>query len=171
MGTGGPFSGVKRGWGVTLTTHPHLVPWSWMSRSYTSSPLSASMACNGTALLYFYIPEDNSELHTRRRENLKSHIHTVIIHFSFLLCKPLGFPHFLPNVGLYKFHDSITVKCFLYCLSHSCSASFRDVLISDVILSVLMFDCPGCCDRYAPQHELQSMAIWGAPSFEFSAHS
>jgi hypothetical protein len=28
MGTGGPFSGVKRGWAVTLTTHPHLVPWS-----------------------------------------------------------------------------------------------------------------------------------------------
>jgi hypothetical protein len=28
-----------RGWsrGVTLTTHPHLVPRSWMSRSYTSS--------------------------------------------------------------------------------------------------------------------------------------
>jgi hypothetical protein len=25
MGTGGPFPGVKRGWGVTLTTHPHLV--------------------------------------------------------------------------------------------------------------------------------------------------
>jgi hypothetical protein len=30
--------GVKRGWGVTLTTHPHLVPRLWMSRSYTSSP-------------------------------------------------------------------------------------------------------------------------------------
>jgi len=30
--------GVKRGRGVTLTTHPHLVPRSWMSRSYTSSP-------------------------------------------------------------------------------------------------------------------------------------
>jgi hypothetical protein len=28
--------GVKRGRGMTLTTHPHLVPWSWMSRSYTS---------------------------------------------------------------------------------------------------------------------------------------
>jgi hypothetical protein len=27
MGTGGPFSGdIKPGWGVTLTTHPHLVP-------------------------------------------------------------------------------------------------------------------------------------------------
>jgi hypothetical protein len=26
MGTGGPFPWVKRGWGVMLTTHPHLVP-------------------------------------------------------------------------------------------------------------------------------------------------
>jgi hypothetical protein len=30
--------GVKRGRGVTLTTHPHLVPRSRLSRSYTSSP-------------------------------------------------------------------------------------------------------------------------------------
>jgi hypothetical protein len=30
--------GLKRGRGVMLTTHPHLVPRSWMSRSYTSSP-------------------------------------------------------------------------------------------------------------------------------------
>jgi hypothetical protein len=30
--------GVKRGRGVMLTTHPHLVPRSWMSRSYISSP-------------------------------------------------------------------------------------------------------------------------------------
>jgi hypothetical protein len=30
--------GVKRGRGVTLTTHPHLVRRSRMSRSYTSSP-------------------------------------------------------------------------------------------------------------------------------------
>jgi hypothetical protein len=51
MGTGGPFPGAKRGRGVTLTTHPHLVPRSWMSRSYTPLPPSASKACNGTALL------------------------------------------------------------------------------------------------------------------------
>jgi hypothetical protein len=38
MGTGGPFPRVKRGQGVTLTTHPDLVPRSKMSRSYTSSP-------------------------------------------------------------------------------------------------------------------------------------
>jgi hypothetical protein len=31
--------GLKRSRGVTLTTHPHLVPRSWMNRSYTSSPL------------------------------------------------------------------------------------------------------------------------------------
>jgi hypothetical protein len=32
------YPGVKGGRGVMLTTHPHLVPRSWMSRSYTSSP-------------------------------------------------------------------------------------------------------------------------------------
>jgi hypothetical protein len=37
MGTGGPFPGIKRVRGVKLTTHPHLVPKSTMSRSYTSS--------------------------------------------------------------------------------------------------------------------------------------
>jgi hypothetical protein len=38
MGTGGYFPGVKRGRGVTLTTHLHLMPRLGMSRSYTSSP-------------------------------------------------------------------------------------------------------------------------------------
>jgi hypothetical protein len=38
MGTGGPFPRPKHGRGMTLTTHPHLVPRSGMSRSYTSSP-------------------------------------------------------------------------------------------------------------------------------------
>jgi hypothetical protein len=38
MGTGGPSTGLKRGQGVTLTAHPHLVPRSRMNRNYTSSP-------------------------------------------------------------------------------------------------------------------------------------
>jgi hypothetical protein len=38
MGAEGPFPGVKRGRGVMLTTHPHLVPRLSMSRSYTSFP-------------------------------------------------------------------------------------------------------------------------------------
>jgi hypothetical protein len=37
MVTRGPFPRVKRGQGVMLTTHPHLVPRLSMSRSYTSS--------------------------------------------------------------------------------------------------------------------------------------
>jgi hypothetical protein len=41
--------GVKRGRGVTLTTHPHLVPRSRMSRSYTSSPLAPPQLGCGTA--------------------------------------------------------------------------------------------------------------------------
>jgi hypothetical protein len=51
MGTGSPFPGVKHGRGMTLTTHLHLVPRSRMSRSYTSSPTSTTMACK---LLYFF---------------------------------------------------------------------------------------------------------------------
>jgi hypothetical protein len=38
IGTGVLFPGVKRGRGVTLTTHPHLVPRLRMSRSYIFSP-------------------------------------------------------------------------------------------------------------------------------------
>jgi hypothetical protein len=65
MGIRGPFpGGVKRGRDVTLTTHPHLVPRSWMSRSYTSLPPSASMACRGT-LLYFLLTYHTSDAETR----------------------------------------------------------------------------------------------------------
>jgi hypothetical protein len=35
MGSGVPSPGVKNNWGVTLTTHPHVVTRSRMSRSYT----------------------------------------------------------------------------------------------------------------------------------------
>jgi hypothetical protein len=47
MGTGGPFPGVKRGLGMALITHPHLVPRSRMSKSCTFSPLGACMAIAG----------------------------------------------------------------------------------------------------------------------------
>jgi hypothetical protein len=79
----GVFSpGVKRGRSVTLTTHPHLVPRSWMSRSYTSSPPSASMACSGTAFYPIILLERLRKINEilrvsgqrfRRRGSLKSH--------------------------------------------------------------------------------------------------
>jgi hypothetical protein len=47
--------GVKRGQGVTLTTHPHLVPTSRMRCVGTIPPLPPSnfVACSGTALVIF----------------------------------------------------------------------------------------------------------------------
>jgi hypothetical protein len=51
MGTGVLSQGVKRGQGVTPTTHSHLVPRSRISRSYNSSSLSTCMAVVGQ--LYF----------------------------------------------------------------------------------------------------------------------
>jgi hypothetical protein len=55
MGTGVLSLGVKRGRGVTLTTHPHLVPRLRMIRSYTSFPPCASVACSGTTLPFFIL--------------------------------------------------------------------------------------------------------------------
>jgi len=40
VGTGS-FLGVKSGWGVTLTPHPLLVPWSWKCRAIPLLPLWA----------------------------------------------------------------------------------------------------------------------------------
>jgi hypothetical protein len=55
MGTGSPCPGEKGGRGVKLTTHSHLVTRSSMSRSYTSSPPSATMACNGSTFCMYLI--------------------------------------------------------------------------------------------------------------------
>jgi hypothetical protein len=52
MGTGGPFRRGKAWPGRDADHSPHLVPRSRMSRSYTSSPPSASIACSGTDLLF-----------------------------------------------------------------------------------------------------------------------
>jgi hypothetical protein len=54
--------GVKRGRGVMLTTHPHLVSRLRMSRSYTSSPPCASMACSGITL-YFYVYKTTGKIY------------------------------------------------------------------------------------------------------------
>jgi hypothetical protein len=47
VGTGGPSPGLKRGRGMTLTTHPHLVPRSRMSRSYIPLHPISFLACSG----------------------------------------------------------------------------------------------------------------------------
>jgi hypothetical protein len=52
MGTGSTSQGVKNGGGVTLSVHPHLVPKSWMSRSYHHLPLCVHRCVVG--LLYLF---------------------------------------------------------------------------------------------------------------------
>jgi len=58
MGTGS-FPGVKSGWGVTLTPHPLLVPWSWKSRAipllplWTVRPVQSLSACTRVLFIYF----------------------------------------------------------------------------------------------------------------------
>jgi hypothetical protein len=47
--------GIKRDQGVTLTTHPHLVPSSWMSWRYTSSPLCVTTGVLWDSFAYQYI--------------------------------------------------------------------------------------------------------------------
>jgi hypothetical protein len=59
MGTGGgPFPRAKARPGLDGDHSPHVVPRSRMSRSYTLSPPSASVACSGTALAFLDIPEN-----------------------------------------------------------------------------------------------------------------
>jgi hypothetical protein len=54
MGTGCPFPGGKSAAGRDAVHSPHLVKGSIKSRSYNSSPPSASMACSGTALYFIF---------------------------------------------------------------------------------------------------------------------
>jgi hypothetical protein len=49
MGTGGPFTEIKRGQGVTLTTQPHLVPSSRRVGAILPLPPGASTTWSGTA--------------------------------------------------------------------------------------------------------------------------
>jgi hypothetical protein len=56
MDTGGPFPGAKRGRSVTLSTHPHLVQRSRMSRSYSSSPPQAP-PWRGLLCFYLALPQ------------------------------------------------------------------------------------------------------------------
>jgi hypothetical protein len=61
MGTGGPIPGTKERPGSDADHSPHLMPWSRMSRSYTSSHPSTFIACSGTvlALAFIYPVEKN----------------------------------------------------------------------------------------------------------------
>ena len=60
MGTGS-FLGVKSSWGMMLTPHPILGPWSWMSRAipllslWAIWPVQSLSACTRVHFIFFYL--------------------------------------------------------------------------------------------------------------------
>jgi hypothetical protein len=75
VGTGGVHSlGVMRGWGVTLTSHPHLVLSLWMSVSSTFLPPVPSWCVVGLLYRLFGTISEKTYLHTCCCESRKSHL-------------------------------------------------------------------------------------------------
>jgi len=62
MGTG-PFPGVKSGRVMKLTPHPHLVPWSWKSRTilllllWVVRPVPSLSACTRVHFIFTFFYE------------------------------------------------------------------------------------------------------------------
>jgi hypothetical protein len=52
-------------------------------------------------IIWQYIPEDNSEHHTRRRENLKSHIHSLL----FINSSRCSHPHCMHTASISHFRN------------------------------------------------------------------
>ena len=77
------FPGVKSGRGVTLTTHPLLVPWSWKGRAIPLLPLRAVRpvqslnACTRVTFIFtLHINDDinSDELHGVTNKNMEQQI-------------------------------------------------------------------------------------------------
>jgi hypothetical protein len=83
---------LKRGRGVTLTTHPHLVPTWRMSRNCTSSSPSASMACGGWDSFSFYSLKVDGSLASESTSRLTNEFKTRVLVRQTILCK---FPWFV----------------------------------------------------------------------------
>jgi hypothetical protein len=116
--------GVKRGRGVTLTTHPHLVLRSRMSRSYTSF----SPACCGTALHFkwWFAGLSRCHLYPHYCENLNSYI----IQISWLLLRTSNI-RFIHRNKFHEFGRKIVWACiwiFLDCYAFSLSALYKRII-------------------------------------------
>jgi hypothetical protein len=88
--------GVKCGQGMMLTTHPHLVSRSWMSRHYTSSPPCASVGVlwgcftyanrqtSGYIILHYFLKTSQKSGNSQqaRWQCLKIHVFTSVLVYS-----------------------------------------------------------------------------------------
>jgi hypothetical protein len=76
----GPFPGDKARTGRDTDHSPHLVPRSWMSRSYTPLPLRLQMCVDG--LIYLFFSQLMGQLHLLfAAANM---LHKIITHFIYL---------------------------------------------------------------------------------------
>jgi hypothetical protein len=106
MRTVGNFPGVKHGQSVTLTTHPHLMPRSRMSRSYISSPQSTCMVSNGAALLLHHFTVSITKYSWQYR---KSYISSSLVH-AYFFCKKI----FCPKLYYMLYNIMLLCKNSLY---------------------------------------------------------
>jgi hypothetical protein len=142
--------GVKRGWGVMLTTHPHPVRRLSMSRSYTSSPHVTPWHVVGQ--LYFFTLQiylHNFVLSTKLNQYdallyMHARTHTTLLsshitHFSLIqqsigtwVYKPIMFLTLSATLAdLFFFHNSC-VRClqeyYLKISSPYCFSDYKKIL-------------------------------------------
>jgi hypothetical protein len=130
--------GVKRGQGLMLTTHPYLVPRSWMSRSYTSSP---PKRLHGVT--YFY----SSHIGRYMFQTLKRQTSR-------------GTQYTCTHEGWMKINDSTLKTGNMW---QQGQATSRDTFSSLVLShSARCWTLVGCCKRTARRRDLSNM-----PSLSF----
>jgi hypothetical protein len=92
----GSFPGVKSGWGMTLTPHPLLVPWSWKGIAipllplWAVRPVQSLSACTRVHFTFFYLVR-NVPITAFRRNIFPNPSNGII--FGYTVVTPTGSDH------------------------------------------------------------------------------
>jgi hypothetical protein len=105
VGSGASLPGGKARPGYNAEHLLHLVPRSRMSRSYTSSPPDASMACSGTALLLFLL------LNFRTLYSRRQHFDAFFIFINVFRGK-VNWHYIMDTVVFVCLQGNMTTFCF-----------------------------------------------------------
>jgi hypothetical protein len=84
-----PSLGLKRGWGVTLTTHPIYCRGRTWVGAISSLPPSASVACGRTALAFMQCHVALYVTSLKRNKGVAYHITVLSVRTSVRLCIPV----------------------------------------------------------------------------------
>jgi hypothetical protein len=134
--------GVKGGLGVTLTTHPHLVPRSWMSRSYTLSSRPAPPRCVvGLLLFHKLLHADDLYFFMTRIVSPKLFVFQFLLWYLIYL-HSIGL-HVLKFLLLNSFISLAIFKRFLLsfvCILLGFSLYFLEISLSSRLFCVQVFN-------------------------------